>query len=254
MVEVVIGQPSRTFTLYKTLLSQRSPFFQAAFNGPQMEAARDFIPFEEDGKALILLQQGNKRSIALPEENPEAFGIFVFWLYKDQLPLLCDGNIATVIDFYVLTDKLQLPPQLKLQALDSIKVICSQAKDPLQAQVVARVLKVTARDCPLRRLILDLACYIYYYNDLTKDGSAEQSKWLKECLKDCDIAEAVEVFGIFKDALVESQRLKSTKRHRWTVSQAIDGHESLASLPRYQIGFIRQHLDDQGRGEAIEVD
>ena len=98
------------------------------------------------------------------------------------------------------------------------------------AQVVSRVLKATVLDCPLRRFILDMACYHHFFTKGEK-GKAEQSHWLKDCLSDCNIPEVVEIFDMFKDSFVDSGRLKSLKRHHWTAFDAIEGTQSLGGFP-----------------------
>ena len=236
MVEVIVGRQRTTYILYKTLLCQKSSFFQAAFAGSFAEAAR--------------------KSIALEEDNAEAFDIFVFWLYKDQLPISSDAsmNTDTAFEFYVLADKLLLPPELKVQALDCIKGIYAQGAGKLSAQSVARVLKMTAPDCPLRRFFLDLACHQYFCVDKVRNGEFDQSNWLKECLKDCNSSEVVEVLDEFKDTLLDSGRLKSMRERHWTVFNAIEGPQSLADVPRYQTGFLKRATSGESNGEAIMVD
>jgi hypothetical protein len=237
LVEVIVGGQSTKYTLYKTLLCQRSSFFQAAIAGSWTEAARNSITLEED--------------------DSEAFNIFVYWIYRDHLPFSSDTTmtIKTAVEFSVLADKLLLPTELKVQALDCIKHICAQGEAELPAQVVAHVLKITALDCPLRRFMLDLTCYYYYWH-IKKDeqGRTAQSNWLKDCLNDCDISEAVDVFDTFKDTLADSGRLKSLKRAHWTVFEAIDGTESLAKVARYQTGFLKQPSQEEATWEALPVD
>ena len=168
--------------------------------------------------------EATRKSITLQEDQVDAFTIFVYWMHRNQLPFSSDPTITiiTAVEFSVLADKLLLPPKLRIQALDCGKIICAQRVAEVPAQVVGRVLKVTALDCPLRRFILDIACYHYFFTKGEK-GKGEQSHWLKDFLSDCNISEVVEIFDMFKDSFVDSGRLKSLKRHHWTAFNAIDG-------------------------------
>ena len=129
-------------------------------------------------------------------------------------------TISTAFEFYVLADKLLLPPELKVQAFDCIKKI--YARDSLNITIhgMSRVLKITPLDCPLRRFILDLACHYNFSTKNEEKANAERSNWLRSCLKECDLFEVVEVFDMFKDTLTESGRLKSLKS---TVHRTIVG-------------------------------
>ena len=50
-------------------------------------------------------------------------------------------------------------------------------------------------------------------------GRVSVSNWLKDCLNDHDSSEAVEVFDMSKDSLVDSGRLESLKQHHWDCLQ-----------------------------------
>ena len=71
-VEVMVGEESTKYVLYKPLLCQRSPFFQAAFVGSWTEAAR--------------------KSIKLEEDDADALNNFVWGMYRDHLPLSTDAS------------------------------------------------------------------------------------------------------------------------------------------------------------------
>jgi hypothetical protein len=146
-------------------------------------------------------------------------------MHRDQLPFSSSDPTITIITAVVLPDKLLLPPELRIQALDCGKNICAQGVVEVPAQVVGRVLKVTVLDCPLRRFILDIACYHYFFTKGEK-GKAEQCHWLKDFLSDCNISEVVEIFDVLKDGFVDSRRLKNLKRHHWTAFNAIEGTQS----------------------------
>ena len=161
-------------------------------------------------------------------------------MHGDQLPFSSDPTttIITAVEFSVFADNLLLPPKLRIQVFDCGKNTCAPGVAEVPEQVVSRALKVTALDCPLRRFVLDIACYHTSSKGEKRNGG--RSHWLKDCLSDCNIPEVLEIFDMFKDSFVDSGRLKSLKRHRWTASNAIDGTQSLADFPRYQIGFLKQ--------------
>jgi len=53
------------FEVDKTLLCSRSPFFQAAFNGPWQESMTN--------------------SVSLPEQSPASFAIYIRWIYRELI-------------------------------------------------------------------------------------------------------------------------------------------------------------------------
>jgi hypothetical protein len=89
------------------------------------------------------------------EDTPEAFEVFVSWLYKDRLPEDCQvvagsGTIySALIDFYILADKLLLEKDVKVQALDVLAEAYAADIDlVLCSSTINSVLISTAEDCP----------------------------------------------------------------------------------------------------------
>lgn len=74
MVTIHVGQKRKQFHIHRNLLCAKSAFFQAAFSAaPPAAAASD-----PDAKVRL------RTAIYLEEKDPDAFGLFVDWLYKDK--------------------------------------------------------------------------------------------------------------------------------------------------------------------------
>src|SRR5436190_21661889 len=72
-IQVSRGSQSRTFVIHEDLLCRHSPYFNAAFHGK----------FEES----------RTRSLDYPDTDPTVFGIFVQWLYTQQV----EGHSAKLL-------------------------------------------------------------------------------------------------------------------------------------------------------------
>ncbi|KAL9608849.1 MAG: hypothetical protein Q9167_006335 [Letrouitia subvulpina] len=74
MVTIHVGQKRKQFHVHRNLLCSKSAFFQAAFSaGPPAAAASD-----PDTVPRL------RTAIYLEDHDPNAFGLFVDWLYKDK--------------------------------------------------------------------------------------------------------------------------------------------------------------------------
>ncbi len=88
MVTIFVGSKRKEFMIHKDLICGTAEFFNKAFNGHFME---------KDGVMY------------LPDDNPEAFTLFVDWLYRHKIP---SGNsesyIHTLYDLYIMANKMCL--------------------------------------------------------------------------------------------------------------------------------------------------
>jgi len=80
------------FHIDKSILCARSPFFQAAFNGPWRESITN--------------------SVTLPEQSPNSFAAYVSWLYKEVVTVeLCAENdeedSLNLLNLYALAEVIQ---------------------------------------------------------------------------------------------------------------------------------------------------
>lgn len=74
MVTVHVGQKRKQFHIHRDLLCAKSAFFKAAFSAP--------LP--AGGGSDPDTKPGPRTAIDLQEKDPDAFGLFVDWLYKDK--------------------------------------------------------------------------------------------------------------------------------------------------------------------------
>ncbi|KAL9044559.1 MAG: hypothetical protein Q9214_002308 [Letrouitia sp. 1 TL-2023] len=74
MVTIHVGQKRKQFHIHRNLLCAKSAFFQAAFSAAPPAAAGS----DPDSKVRL------RTAIYLEEKDPDAFGLFVDWLYKDK--------------------------------------------------------------------------------------------------------------------------------------------------------------------------
>lgn len=102
VVTILVGPGGTTWRLHENLLSSASDFFRSAFNSGFREALED--------------------RLTLPEDDPQAFELFVRWLYAraavppdspaaaaavlGAAPTASAGGIQTYLRLYVLANKL----------------------------------------------------------------------------------------------------------------------------------------------------
>ncbi len=91
-VNVGSGKDAESWTIHKSLLAHHSPFFAAAFNGNFAESATN--------------------TVSLVEDHPDAFQLFVQWLYSGEIACDLDDedDLPNVLCLaWALGDKLQCP-------------------------------------------------------------------------------------------------------------------------------------------------
>ncbi|KAH7417458.1 hypothetical protein BKA64DRAFT_718224 [Cadophora sp. MPI-SDFR-AT-0126] len=127
LVTIYVGPCRKGFLLHKKLLCKSSDFFGKAFNSGFQEAqevsslfCRDFIfdmgNLSEKDHLLtpvgILHCEGISTcqiqdSMYLAEESPDAFAIFVNWLYRSTIDEVnSQSNLYKLVDAYILADKI----------------------------------------------------------------------------------------------------------------------------------------------------
>ena len=135
-VTIIVGGGSnqRTLAIHRTLLTSRSKFFEAAFNGSFKEA-------------------GEKRMV-LPEDDPSLFDDFVYWLYKDSLPgAPYRRDPVPLFPLYTLADRYDIPAlqaeindvlrfywrDRYLPSVEHIKGVYSHTNDPKIRQYIVQL-------------------------------------------------------------------------------------------------------------------
>lgn len=141
---------AKTWHLPKELLINASPFFAAALNGSFAEAT--------------------SKSVRLPEDDIDAFGLFVQWLYVGEIAT--DGCIhtgddhsyadciaatfQTLVQAWILGDKLECP-NFKDHAM--LGLISKGLRVMLGINTVRTAFEKSASGSKLREFILDLVRY-----------------------------------------------------------------------------------------------
>lgn len=114
----------------------------------------------------------------IPDESPDAFGLFVDWLYKGRIPFIASQrHLERLFKLYVFAGNIA-SKELADQTLDKIMDISawsSTAKTTLE--MVAYVFKNTAADSPLRQWALrDL---VWYLGEKGRHGMPSAEEWVE---------------------------------------------------------------------------
>jgi hypothetical protein len=152
-VKVGEGEAQRTFGVHETLIINRSLFFKKAISGSWREA--------ED------------REVALPDDEPEVFALYIHYLYTgtlaakpDPIPPQYRGGLEylRLTKLYVLAEKLQDITQLKNSIIKNILDISKAIREdrghhcPGQP-CISVVYNGTPEGSPARRLLVDFWTY-----------------------------------------------------------------------------------------------
>ncbi|GME65788.1 Btb poz domain containing protein [Neofusicoccum parvum] len=180
---VLVGEDKKAFFVHRKLICEFSSFFRAACNGPWKES--------EEG------------IVTLPEDGPEEFGIYLKWLYTNEL---IDKNASTENDAhgnpyqigrpntlaraYVIGDKIQ-DILFKNAAIGALIQQISTTKS-YPTGLAQYVYENTPEKSPLRRLLVDFYAY----------GST--SKWYEKSDPERDInAAPIDFFTDLVPKIVE---------------------------------------------------
>lgn len=141
-MDVYVGQSRQHWCLHRDLLCYHTPFFQGN---------------TRDGKK----QEGSK--IELLEEDPQAFGLLVKWLYQGRLDDVSDMPMDKKWDYadacqklYILCDKINLP-QLKNMAIDQFRKGCNEAGLVPGPEEIKPIYDTTPPRSPIRKLVSQIA-------------------------------------------------------------------------------------------------
>jgi hypothetical protein len=87
-IKVTVGSPPNEVTrfIHKSLLTERSEYFEACFSQPMLESQTEHVQ--------------------LPEDDPDAFDCFIGWIYTGSI--LPGLDHTALIKAYTLTDKLMV--------------------------------------------------------------------------------------------------------------------------------------------------
>ncbi|KAL8770663.1 MAG: hypothetical protein Q9209_003731 [Squamulea sp. 1 TL-2023] len=164
VVTILIGPEERPFYIHKALLSSKSPYFRAAFEGSFKEAV--------------------DKAIRLPEDDSKLFPYYVLWVYEKPLETEHPISLDEYCRLYILADKLG-SEQLRNLAIGNIRrqAFIDLMPMDLKSTTINCVYDTTLPDSPLRRILVDLLAWQFYSDDF--DLADADPEYLLETLKAC---------------------------------------------------------------------
>ncbi|KAL8864393.1 MAG: hypothetical protein Q9198_009892 [Flavoplaca austrocitrina] len=140
-VRVGSGEEVKSWAVHKGLLTHHSPFFAAALNG--------------------FFKESTSNVVELIEDSPEAFNLFVYWLYTGDLTpgkLTSDvkrfARIACLA--WALGDKLQCPV---FQDRAMLQLLAFHKHAWLMEDAIRLIYNVSPSGSKLRSFAADIVCY-----------------------------------------------------------------------------------------------
>lgn len=161
----------QSFNITQGLLVEHSALFEAACRNDWKEATT--------------------RTIKLPDVNNETFYAYLYWTYKEKIPLDTDWNrgdgpdvyacdamptLEEIIKLWLLADRL-ITAKLRNAAADTILRILKHIPDvgdmdeAFPASTIALIWSATTKDRALRRIVIDV--YAYRVHPQIIEGSIE---------------------------------------------------------------------------------
>ena len=156
-VDIVVGPEKETFRVHKKLLCSRAPVFDKMFNGSFKEA--------------------ETQQASLPEDDPEAFSIFLEWLYSGSiLPPGKDDNSKLVLNdqikLYCFAEKYCLA-QLMDYTISASIAFLNERKGLPTCDHIEMAYNHTASGSPLRRFMVLSMQYVIVNMDGSKNWKTE---------------------------------------------------------------------------------
>lgn len=130
-IEITVGPKDEevSWILPKSLLTHHSKFFDAALNGTFAES--------------------NSRSVTMPEDNPDAFRLFVQWLYIGDIMI---DDADEWLEAWVLGDKIG---NIAFRNCAMSKLVNDHEHYCIDSTIVATVYRKSALGSKLRKWALD---------------------------------------------------------------------------------------------------
>lgn len=159
MIQVLVGKQLEPFTIHRDLATASSAVFEKACNGKWKES---------------------ESVLRLPDEKPDTFAQYVYWLYSGKLEISTDlGNdksnqkvkfseaFVPLSDLYVMGDML-LCRGLKNAIIDKVITLANKnGRFPIGMR--ERYFEKTTPECALQRLLVDFLVY-----ESEPEGAIEQ--------------------------------------------------------------------------------
>ena len=171
MVDILVGPERELFRLHKQLLCRICEYFNKALTGNFKEA--------------------QENSLALPEENSNAFALFVNWVYRSTVPVKntsgAEDNVA-LYNLYIFAEKICLPG-LANKAMNAIRELHNRLPvDALwHSDLVVNVYNNTEKGSALRRYCVHKMVFDFSmeFEDLT-GGVLVNEEGLKHLFTICN--------------------------------------------------------------------
>ncbi|TGO15881.1 hypothetical protein BTUL_0034g00020 [Botrytis tulipae] len=176
LVTITIGKEKQKFTLHKQLLCESVEYFRAAFS------AGGF-------------RESQNSSMDMPEDNPEAFELFIHWLYRGEVRRATKlEDIDQFFQLHIFAEKLCLN-ELANKTMDEIQTISDDLDDFPQCSLdqVDGVWRNTSSTSPLRKWLIHLLVYNVWVWDDGEFGTAEKKTF------PLDTKELISLWQLFKD-------------------------------------------------------
>lgn len=141
-MDIYVGQDKSHWCLHRDLLSYHTPYFQERAIG--------------EGKHMT-------SKLELLEEDPQAFELFVKWVYQGRIDDVSDMPMDKKWDYadacqklYVLCERLSMP-QLRNIAIDQFRKGCYEAGLVPGPEEIKPIYDTTPPRSPLRKLVSQIA-------------------------------------------------------------------------------------------------
>ena len=230
---IYVGPKRKKYLVHKALLVRSSPFFEKALQGQ--------------------FQEGLANAVYLPEDEPKGFEIYVHTIYTGEIPgSVKIGTTAkeetssyeALIGYYLLANKLLLSKHRLVEALDTFFAVRLQAYSYdfsmlFPSNIIATTLRRTARDDPLRTILLDFATISFADPRAREESLRDDLAWLQTWTSELDE-------GDLGPQLCD---MLLNVKHRWRHVaarrnlQGLRSEGTVAKTPRYQTGFLKPTQD-----------
>ena len=160
MVDIFVGAQRFKFRMHEAILSDRSPFFKAAFEGR--------------------FKEGEEKTMDLPEDDPISFGLFAEWAYSRQhVPPHSTRRVMAFIRLYCMADRFCIE-SLKNAAIDQVREGYFIAKRPATGEELNYVWENTPVKSYLRTFMTEWTCHQF----LSKQSFRADNEIFSEMMKD----------------------------------------------------------------------
>ncbi|KAL9594782.1 MAG: hypothetical protein Q9219_006841 [cf. Caloplaca sp. 3 TL-2023] len=141
-MDFYVGQEKSHWSLHRDLLCYHTPYFQERCSGKGKE---------------------RNGTVELEEEDPQAFQLFVKWLYQGKIDDVSDMPVEKKWEhadacqkLYILCDKVNMP-QLKNIAIDQFRKGCHEAGLVPGPEEIKPIYDTTPPRSPMRKLVSQIA-------------------------------------------------------------------------------------------------